>query len=112
MAKMEQNFMEPMGEINFGKSKWKIENPFIYLQTKIETILLKKGYLLLIIGFLLGRALILAKLTPFSFPFFAAVYLIRRDKAPLALIGIDRRSCDFINNGCRINICADGIFLS
>ena len=80
--------MEPVRETNFNKAKWKIENPFIYLQVKMETFLLKKGYLLLIIGFLLGRALILAKLTPFSLPFFATVYLIRRDKAPLALIGI------------------------
>jgi len=88
MAKMEQSFMEPVRKTNLGKIKWKIESPFIYLQTKIEAVLLKKGYLLFIIGFLLGRALILATLTPFSLPFFATVYLIRRDKAPLTLIGI------------------------
>ena len=88
MAKMEQSLMEPVRKTNLGKIKWKIESPFIYLQTKIETLLLKKGYLLFIIGFLLGRALILATLTPFSLPFFATVYLIRRDKAPLTLIGI------------------------
>src|SRR3954466_6436700 len=88
MAKMEQSFMEPVRKTNLGKIKWKIGSPFIYLQTKIETLLLKKGYLLFIIGFLLGRALILATLTPFSLPFFATVYLIRRDKAPLTLIGI------------------------
>jgi stage II sporulation protein E len=30
----------------------------------------------------------LAKLTPFCLPFFASVYLIKRDRAPLALIGL------------------------
>ena len=54
----------------------------------MENLFLKKGYILLFLAFLLGRALILAQLTPFSLPFFAAVYLIRRDQAPLALIGL------------------------
>ena len=43
MAKMEQSFMEPVRKTNLGKIKWKIESPFIYLQTKIETLLLKEG---------------------------------------------------------------------
>ena len=32
--------------------------------------------------------MILSHLTPFSLPFFAAVYMIRKEKAPLALIGL------------------------
>ena len=54
----------------------------------METLFLKKGYILLLLAFLLGRSLILAQLTPFSVPFFAAVYLMRRDRAPLALVGL------------------------
>ena len=46
MAKVEQNLMEPVRKTNLGKIKWKIESPFKYFQTKIETLLLKKGYLL------------------------------------------------------------------
>lgn len=88
MGKVERNFIEPIGEVNFTKSKLKIENPFKNFQVKMETLFLKKGYILLLIGFLLGRSLILAQLTPFSIPFFAAVYLIRRDRAPLALVGL------------------------
>ena len=110
MAKMEQSFMEPVRKTNLGKVKWKIESPFIYLQTKIETLLLKKGYLLFIIGFLLGRALILATLTPFSLPFFATVYLIRRDKAPLTLIGIIAGAATLSIMDAHINICNHGIF--
>ncbi|MDP4161708.1 MAG: stage II sporulation protein E [Bacillota bacterium] len=88
MAKAERRLMEPMGEINFNSSKWNWTSAWSKLQTKAESILLKRGYLLLIVGFLLGRALILSKLTPFSLPFFAAVYLIKRDKAPIALVGL------------------------
>ena len=88
MEKVERSFFEPMREMDFSKEKIKFENPFINMGAKMETFFLKKGYILLIIGFLLGRALILANLTPFSVPFFAAVYMIRKDRAPLALVGL------------------------
>lgn len=88
MEKVEHILMEPIGEVDFRSSKLEFSTGLNKMQIKTESFFLKKGYILLIIGFLLGRALILAKLTPFSLPFFAAVYLIRREKAPLALIGL------------------------
>lgn len=88
MEKVERNLLEPVGEVNFSGTKIGFFNGINKFQTKIETFLLKKGFVLLLIGFLLGRALILAKLTPFSLPFFAAVYLIKRDRAPLVLLGL------------------------
>jgi stage II sporulation protein E len=88
LEKIERNFIEPIGEVDLGNSNLGIFKAFSNFQIKMETFFLKKGYILLIIGFLLGRALILAKLTPFSVPFFAAVYLIKRDRAPLALVGL------------------------
>ncbi len=80
--------MEPISEVHFEDSRFRLERGMAKLQSKIESILVKRGYLFLFIGFLLGRALILAKLTPFSLPFFAAVYLIRKDRAPIALFGL------------------------
>lgn len=88
MEKVERNVMEPIGEVPFNKPKLDFAKGLKKLHSGLENFFLKKGYVLLIIGFLLGRALILAKLTPFSLPFFAAVYFIRRDKAPLALVGL------------------------
>lgn len=88
MEKIERSLIEPVGEVNFQASKWNWENILIKFQLKVESFLLKKGYLLLLIGFLLGRALILSKLTPFSLPFFASVFLIKRDRSPLALVGL------------------------
>lgn len=87
VEKAERNFIEPLREFDFVKPI-KIENPFKNFQAKMENLFLKKGYILLFLAFLLGRSLILAKLTPFSVPFFAAVYLMRRDKAPLVLAGL------------------------
>ena len=41
-----------------------------------------------ICGFLLGRAFILSTLSPFSLPFFAAAFVLRRDKSPVVFVGI------------------------
>lgn len=88
MAKVERELIEPIGQVNLNSSKMGFSLGLNKFLLKLETLFIKKGYILLLIGFLLGRALILAKLTPFSLPFFAAVYLMRRDRAPLALIGL------------------------
>ncbi|XJZ27389.1 stage II sporulation protein E [Bacillota bacterium Lsc_1132] len=88
MEKIEPNLMEPIGEVNLRAAKMDLSNTARKFQTKMENFLVKKGYLLLLVGFLLGRALILSKLTPFSLPFFAVVYLLKKDRAPLALIGL------------------------
>jgi stage II sporulation protein E len=88
MEKAERNLIEPIGEVTFERSRMNLSRGLKKIQQKITNILIKKGLLLLMVGFLLGRAMILAKLTPFCLPFFAAVYFIRRDKAPIALIGL------------------------
>jgi stage II sporulation protein E len=88
MEKAERNLIEPIGDVTFERSKLDLSKGLKKFQLKLETFFIRKGFLLLLIGFLLGRALILAKLTPFCLPFFAAVYFIRRDKAPIALIGL------------------------
>jgi stage II sporulation protein E len=88
MEKPNASLIEPIGEVNLHSPKWNLENGLRKFLFMLESFFIKKGILLLIVGFLLGRALILAKLAPFSLPFFAAVYLIKRDRAPLALIGL------------------------
>ncbi|WP_102347987.1 stage II sporulation protein E [Bacillus sp. Marseille-P3661] len=58
------------------------------LAARLESIFVKKGLLLLMVGFLLGRAFILAKIAPFALPYFAAVYLMRKEKAGQAAIAV------------------------
>ncbi|MDQ0209219.1 stage II sporulation protein E [Alkalicoccobacillus murimartini] len=50
----------------------------------MNTALYQWGLLVAVIGFLLGRAVILTELTPFVLPFLAAIYLLKRDKAAIA----------------------------
>lgn len=88
MEKTNASFIEPIREVNLHSSKWDMGRGLKKVQFMLESFFIKKGFLLLLVGFLLGRALILAKLTPFCLPFFASVYLIKRDRAPLALIGL------------------------
>lgn len=88
MEKIERNVIEPIGEVNLHATKTDLSNAVRKFQMKTENFLVRKGYLLLLVGFLLGRALILSKLTPFSLPFFAVVYLLKKERAPIALIGL------------------------
>jgi stage II sporulation protein E len=88
MGKVEQSLIEPIGEVNFRSTGWSFERSIKKLSFKAESFFIKRGYFLLLVGFLLGRALILSKLTPFCLPFFAAVYLVKKERAPLALIGL------------------------
>lgn len=57
-------------------------------KTKLSSILFHQGFLLVFIGFLLGRALILNEITPFALPFFAAVYFMKKKRAGLTLIAL------------------------
>lgn len=47
-----------------------------------------KGFIYVVIGFLLGRAFILSEVLPFALPFFGAMLLIRRDKAFYACLSL------------------------
>ncbi|WP_157843070.1 stage II sporulation protein E [Bacillus sp. FJAT-44742] len=53
-----------------------------------ELVFLQWGGLLFIVGVLLGRAVLLAELYPFAIPFFAAVYVWKRNKGVVAAAGI------------------------
>jgi stage II sporulation protein E len=88
MAKVERVALDPMTEVHLHDTKVDVMNWFVQFQAKLEDFFLKKGFALVVIGFLLGRALILSQLSPFGLPFFAAVYLMRRDRTPLAILGL------------------------
>lgn len=88
MEKIERNVLEPIAEVHLQGAKAGAIHWITHLQTKLIDIFIKRGIVLAFIGFLLGRALILSQLSPFGLAFFAAVFLMRRDRAPLALVGL------------------------
>ncbi len=88
MEKIEHNVAEPVQNVDIQHTKLEFSKGMKKIQLKLDWFFLQKGFVLFIVGFLLGRALILSHLTPFALPFFAAVYVVRRDRSPLALLGL------------------------
>ncbi|MFD3448322.1 stage II sporulation protein E [Microbacteriaceae bacterium 4G12] len=58
------------------------------LKTSVEHIFFRWGFVIALVGFLLGRAYILTNILPFALPFFAAVYVMKREKMPLAFLAL------------------------
>ncbi len=78
MAGYENVYGETSSEGFIRQSRMNYE-AFISRQLKIaEAVLINKGYILVIIGFLLGRAVIMTRFEPFAIAYFAAVLLIRK----------------------------------
>ncbi|WP_078543191.1 stage II sporulation protein E [Litchfieldia alkalitelluris] len=88
MERVERNLIDPISEVDIGKTQSTLYQVFRRLQIKLENVMMQKGLLLIMIGFLLGRALILASITPFALPFFATVFLMKRDKSGLVFLAV------------------------
>lgn len=84
MDKVERRLMEPISELGMEKTQQVFNRLFHRISSKIQLFLLHKGIIYALIGFLLGRAIILSEVLPFALPFFGAVLLMKRDKAMLA----------------------------
>lgn len=84
MEKLERRLMEPISDLGMGKTQHAVNRLFHRFSQSVQLFLLHKGLVYIIIGFLLGRAIILSEILPFALPFFGAVLLMRRDKALLA----------------------------
>jgi len=54
----------------------------------VDTIVNRWGILLFILGFLLGRAMIIGELAPFAIPFFAVLYHLRKDRLLFSSIAV------------------------
>ncbi|MFT4415994.1 stage II sporulation protein E [Fredinandcohnia humi] len=88
MERIERNLIEPITDVTIEKTQYTLTQWFHRFQVKLEHLFLQKGLLLVLVGFLLGRALILSELTPFALPFFASVFMMKKGKAGLAMIAL------------------------
>jgi stage II sporulation protein E len=88
MQGLEREMGEPVSNVQLGKLRTTIMKSMHSTKTKLMTILFHQGFLLVFIGFLLGRALILNELTPFALPFFASVYFMKKNRAGLTLLAL------------------------
>lgn len=88
MQKTERNYAEPVTEVVFNRTKMEFSKFWNQLNIKMEKVLFEWGLLLLAVGFLLGRALILAKIMPFALPFIATVYLMKKEKTGAVVLSV------------------------
>ncbi|BAC12030.1 stage II sporulation protein E [Oceanobacillus iheyensis] len=75
------------GTIGFEKSgkKGKIRQK---IQSKAKRLLIDKGWIFYVTGFLLGRAVILSAVSPFAVAFIATIWLVHRDKSLKSMIAV------------------------
>ncbi|WP_453992520.1 stage II sporulation protein E [Bacillus nitroreducens] len=88
MERVERNMSGPITDVAISKTQDTVSRWFQQILAKLENLFLLKGLLLVVVGFLLGRALILDELTPFALPFFASVFLLKKGKAGVAMAAI------------------------
>jgi stage II sporulation protein E len=84
MEKVERRLMEPIADLGMGKTHQAVNRFFQRFSSRLQLFFLHKGLVYALIGFLLGRAIILSEVLPFALPFFGAVFLMKKDKALLA----------------------------
>jgi stage II sporulation protein E len=63
-----------------------LENMRVRVYTGGKRILLDRGWLYVLVGFLLGRAIILSVVSPFAVAFLATLWFMHKDKAPKVLL--------------------------
>ena len=79
----------PRVDVNgFAGGKVKIQNVHQKVKTYINQYLLKQGWLIYIVGFLLGRAVVLSIVSPFATAFIAAIWMMHRKRFGKASLAV------------------------
>lgn len=88
MGKGDHTLIGIVGNMELEKTDFYLFKGLRNVRKKLECVFLDKGIAMVLVGFLLGRALIFSQLSPFALPFFACAYMLRRRKSPLVLLGL------------------------
>lgn len=89
IRKAAKEWLEPNRSIDmYDKAVGRLEPVVASAKKVIQTALYQWGLVIAIVGFLLGRAMILSDMTPFVLPFLAAVYMLKRERAGLAALSL------------------------
>src|SRR5690625_1808865 len=76
-----------------------------YLYTKLHSLLIERGWLLCIVGFLLGRAVVLSVVSPFALALLATLWLMQRNKTFKVMVATAALAFSFtISKGIYITI--------
>ncbi|WP_419095395.1 stage II sporulation protein E [Aeribacillus kexueae] len=88
MEKVERRLAEPVSGVHFQRANAFLARLWKTASLKFYSIMFYRGFIYVIIGFLLGRAFILSEIVPFALPFFGAILLMKKDKALLAAFSL------------------------
>jgi stage II sporulation protein E len=90
IQKLTKEWTEPADQGSTLRNKWTSLAKGV--NGKVNTItraaFYQYGLIIAIVGFLLGRAMILSELTPFVLPFLAAIYMLKRERAGIAALSL------------------------
>ncbi len=78
--------LQPKALIAQQASQWDKLRSLLY--AKLKMVLVDRGWLFYMIGFLLGRAVILSAVSPFAVAFLATMWLVYKEKAAKAMIAV------------------------
>ncbi|UOY91431.1 stage II sporulation protein E [Ectobacillus sp. JY-23] len=87
MPRTEKSTVEA-GILAMNRGQANLSNWTSKIKSVIESVFFRWGFVIVLIGFLLGRAYILSNILPFALPFFAAVYVMKREKTALAFLAL------------------------
>lgn len=85
---LKKGALDPIGDYAWRKVKNKSDQVKQTIFKGLETLFIRWGALIFILGVLLGRAVLLTELFPFALPFFAVVYAWQKEKSVLAAAGV------------------------
>ncbi len=85
---LKKGALDPIGDYVWRKAKNKSDQVKQTFLKGMETLFIRWGALIFILGVLLGRAVLLSELFPFALPFFAVVYAWQKEKSVLAAAGV------------------------
>ncbi|GAE27700.1 stage II sporulation serine phosphatase for sigma-F activation [Halalkalibacter wakoensis JCM 9140] len=90
LQKLTKEWTEPAEDGRSIRNKWTSLSLGVIEKVSAGTkaVFFQYGLVIAIVGFLLGRAMILSELTPFVLPFLAAVYMLKRERAPIAALSL------------------------
>ncbi|MFC0472896.1 stage II sporulation protein E [Halalkalibacter kiskunsagensis] len=90
IEKLTKEWTEPADQGSTFRNKWTSLAKGVSgkVTTFTRAAFYEYGLIIAIVGFLLGRAMILSELTPFVLPFLAAIYMLKRERAGIAALSL------------------------
>ncbi|WP_099158884.1 stage II sporulation protein E [Virgibacillus ndiopensis] len=82
----------------FGREQRDMSKLRKKINSTARAIMLEKGWLFIIVGFLLGRAVILSVVSPFAVAFLATIWIVHKEKSAKVMLAVLAGACTYSFN--------------